>query len=136
MLVKNNMGWNLFDDFFNDPVFQGKAEQQQVVMRTDIMEKEGNFLLEIELPGFQKDDLQIELKDGYMKVSAQRAAAADVKYLHRERQMGSCSRTFYVGADLREEDIRAAYRDGVLYLAFPNTESRKKEEKQKFIPID
>ena len=128
LIPRRNYGLNLFDEFFNDPFFTGSREKAEEpknlpVMRTDIREKDGNYLLDVELPGYSKEDIRIELKDGYLTITAQASVESDeqakVSYIHRERYTGSCKRSFYVGEQLRQEDIHAAFTNGVLRLTVP-----------------
>ncbi len=142
LIPRGNYGLNLLDDFFNDPFFTNSSEKQEPakkmpVMRTDILEKDGNYILEIELPGYGKDEIQAELKDGYLTVTAGRQgnAAPEGTYLHRERYTGACKRTFYVGEELRQEDIHAAFANGVLRLTVPK-EVPKVETAPKYISIN
>ena len=101
MLVpRNNFGLDLFDDMFKDPFFERRSTKP--VMKTDIKEKDGNYVMDIDLPGFAKEDINAELKDGYMTVTATKNESNDKKdedgnYIHRERYTGSCSRTFVCG---------------------------------------
>ena len=102
LIPRRNYGLNLFDEFFNDPFFTGSREKAEEpknlpVMRTDIREKDGNYLLDVELPGYSKEDIRIELKDGYLTITAQASVDSDeqakVSYIHRERYTGSVSYT-------------------------------------------
>ena len=142
LIPRGNYGLNLLDDFFNDPFFTGSSEKQapaqkMPIMRTDISEQGGNYILEIELPGYGKDEIQIELKDGYLTVTAQHGQGQEHAgtYLHRERYTGGCKRAFYVGEQLRQEDIRAAFANGVLRLTVPK-DAPKAENSPKYISID
>lgn len=102
------------------------------VMRTDISENASDYCVEIELPGFSKKDISLQLKDGYLIVSAKKRGdeeKSERQYLRRERTVESCSRTFYVGKDLVASDIKAKLTDGVLTLAIPKeVETPKGEE--------
>lgn len=143
LIPRGNYGLNLLDDLFNDPFFSGSGEKQESakkmpVMRTDIREENGFYVLEIELPGYSKEDIQAELKDGYLTVTAQGApkeAQSKGAYLHRERYTGACKRTFYVGDELRQEDIRASFANGLLCLTVPK-ELPKVQAAPKYISID
>lgn len=142
LIPRRNYGVNLLDDFFNDPFFTGSDSKQEdskklPVMRTDIQEKGENYVLEIELPGYRKEDIQAELKDGYLTVTAKgqdKNQSNSDAYLHRERYTGSCKRSFYVGDQLRQEDIHASFTNGLLQLTFPK-EAPKVEEVPKYISI-
>lgn len=137
---RNSFGLDLFDEMFKDPFFS-RADNTKAVMKTDIKEKDGDYLMEIDLPGFQKEDINAELKDGYMTITATKNESNDTKdedgnYIHRERYTGSCSRTFYVGDGVTEEDIKASFKDGTLHLIIPKEEPKKLEEQKKLISIE
>ena len=140
MLVprKNRYGLGLFDDFFNDPFFHPNEKVIPAMMKTDIKEKEGNYILEMDIPGFSKEDIKIDLEDGYLTVIARtRKEEIDEengKYIHKERFYSSCKRSFYVGNSVNENDINANYDKGILTLSFPSKKDDKKEEK-KYIEI-
>ena len=110
------------------------------LMRTDIKETEDSFELEVELPGYKKEDVKAHLKDGYLTINVSKNENNDVKdengkYIRRERYSGSMSRSFYVGEDVQESDIKARFEDGILKLAFPK-EQPKKIEEPKYISIE
>lgn len=144
LIPRRNYGLNLFDEFFNDPFFSGASEKSEdnkrlPVMRTDITEKDGNYLLEIELPGFKKEDIRAELKDGYLTISAETSESSENKddkgtVIRKERYTSSCKRTFFVGEQTRQEDIKAGFEDGVLKLQVPK-DAPKIEETPKYIEI-
>lgn len=139
MMPRNNFGFDLFDEMFKDPFFS-RRENQNAVMKTDIREKDGDYLMDIDLPGFSKDDISAELHDGYMTVTAKKEENNDEKddkgnYIHRERYSGSCSRRFYVG-DISEADIKASFKDGTLHLEIPKEDPKKLEEQKKLISIE
>lgn len=137
MIPRKRNEFDLFDDMFGmDPFFERK---EMKLMRTDIREKGDNYIIEIDLPGYDKEDIQIEMEKGYLKVSAKTTKetdnSEDEKYIHKERFYGECSRSFYVGENLKEEDIKAAFKNGILTLTFPKEQPKKLEEK-KYIQID
>lgn len=140
---KNNFGFglDLFDEMFRDPFFGRATTNTSGLMKTDIKEQDGKYLMDVDLPGFQKEDIKAELKDGYMTINAVKNESNDTKdengnYIHRERYTGSCSRTFYVGEGITEEDIKASFKDGTLHLTIPKEEPKKLEEQKKLISID
>ena len=143
MLMPSIFGENLFDDFMMNPWrsdFFTSSSGTKYMMNTDVKEKENSYELDIELPGFKKEDVRAELKDGYLTVSASRNGNNDEKdekgsYIRRERYSGSCSRSFYVGEGVRQEDIHAKFEDGVLKLKVPK-EDKKKIEEKKYIAIE
>ena len=131
----------LFDDMWNDPFFTRSYERSSSqVMRTDIHEKDGNYVVEMELPGYAKEDIKADLKDGYLTITAHKNETKEEKdakgnCIHKERYTGTCNRSFYVGEELTQEDIKAAFTDGVLKLQFPK-EVKKQEEQPKLITIE
>ena len=131
---RNRNGLDFFEDVFGDPFFEQKENK---IMKTDIKEKEGNYILEIDVPGYQKEDIQIELHDGYLTVTASKNEENEekkAKYLRRERFSGMCTRSYYVGDAIKEEDIKANFKNGILSIEFPK-EPEQKIENKKYIPI-
>ena len=122
------------DDMFSSPFFRG-SRTQMPSMKTDIKEKDGMYLLDIDLPGFEKENIKAELNDGYLTISATRNTSEDKSdeesgYVYRERSCGSCSRSFYVGENLTQEDIKAKYENGILRLSVPKKEAKPVETKK------
>lgn len=138
--AKRNYGFDLFDDFFNDSFFTAPVRANNTLMRTDIKDNGTDYLLDVELPGFKKEDIKAELKDGYMTISASHEDSkdekdADGKLIRQERYSGSCKRSFYVGEDVKQEDIKASFENGVLKLQFPKEAPKAIEETPKYIQI-
>ena len=139
---------NLFDDFFEFPFFDDRAERKlyghnaKNIMKTDIKEHKDGYELEIDLPGFHKDEIQAELKDGYLTISAAKQLNQDEKekesgkYIRRERYIGSCHRSFYVGDEITQEDIKAEFKHGILKLFVPKKEAKPEVEQRKFVSIE
>ena len=126
---------DLIDDVFGTPGFSGNNS----LMKTDIREKDGMYLLDIDLPGFCKEEIKISLYNGTLTVTAEHARNDEEKnakgrIIRQERYMGSCSRSWYVGDAIRDTDIKAAFHDGILTLEIP-TEQKKEENEKKFIEI-
>ena len=119
------------DWFHMDRALYGKHAKQ--LMKTDVKESENGYEMAIELPGFQKKDIQVELKDGYLTVTAQKTLDTEAhpsqKLLRQERYTGACCRSFYIG-DVKAEDVKGRYDAGVLTLAFPKEEPPKPEAKR------
>ena len=123
---------NLFDDFFDDdfmrfPVWSGRSplygKHAKNLMKTDVRETENTYEVDIDLPGFKKDEIKVDLKDGYLTVSAAKGLDRDKqdkdgKYIRQERYAGACSRSFYVG-DVESTDVSAKYEDGILKISLP-----------------
>ncbi len=127
---------NVFDDdFFTD--FKGR----KAIGNTDIKELENKYELEVELPGFAKEDIKAEVKNGYLVVSASHNENKDEKdeegrYIRKERYTGQCMRSFYVGNYVNEEDIKAKFENGILKLEVPKKEEQPKVEEKKYIQIE
>ena len=132
--MKNELSRKSDFDFFDEAMhdfftpFYGRRGVQKY-MRTDIKENENDYLMEVELPGLDKQDIHIELKDGYLNISASKSEKQEGgkdNYIHRERSF-SCQRSYYVG-DVRSEDIKAKYENGILSLTIPKLSEKKAEE--------
>lgn len=146
MLMPSIYGENLFDDFFDDfarPMksFAGYHTPAASVMKTDIKETKEGFELDIDLPGFKKEDVKAQLKDGYLTISAETKKDdgqknEDGKYIRRERYFGTCSRSFYVGDDITENDIKARFEDGILKIGVPKKDPKPAVENTKYISIE
>lgn len=126
---------DMFDDLFHDPFDYSSVDS----MRTDIVEKDGHYLLNMELPGYKKEDIQLELKDGYLMISATKNYDNEEKdeeghVIRRERYRGSCNRSFFVGDKITEEDIQATFTNGELKIGVPKDTTPQVEDK-KYIPI-
>ena len=138
-------GENLFnDDWMNfgfpevDKALYGKHAGH--VMKTDVKETDAGYEVDIDLPGFKKDEISAKLDDGYLTISASKGLDKDEKnkegkYIRKERYAGAMSRSFYVGGDVTEEDIKAKYEDGILRLSIPKKEAKAVENK-KYIAIE
>ena len=137
-MLPSIFGENLFDDFFSDPfgmmVSQGRdplyGKHAKNLMKTDVRETEGTYELDVDLPGFTKDEVNVELKNGYLTIQASKGLDKDEsdkkgKYIRQERYAGACSRSFYVGEDVEAGEVAAKFENGILQLSIP-----KKEHKQ------
>ena len=144
MMMPSIFGGNLFNDDWMDFSFPDidkelYGKHAKNLMKTDVKEKDGNYEVAIDLPGFKKDEITAELKDGYLTISAAKGLDKDEKdkdgkYIRRERYAGNMSRSFYVGEHLNEEDIKAKYEDGILKLSMPK-EAKKELPKSSTIAI-
>ena len=135
MLMPSVFGENLLDGLWGSN-FTGYGYEGAELMKTDVKENEKDYELTMNLPGVKKEDVKAELKDGYLTVSASANSSQDEKdqkgkYLRRERYSGSCTRSFYVGSDVKQEDIKAKYENGTLKLVIPKKEEKKPEEEAK-----
>ncbi len=141
-----NWGDDLFDDFFDSfasPVRSrlGYHPAETGIMRTDVKENDNNYELDIDLPGYKKEDVKAELKDGYLTISAETKTGNDKKdkdgkYIRRERYYGTCSRSFYVGEDVTIEEIKAKFENGILKVSVPKKEPKSAAEEGKYITIE
>ena len=126
MLVPRRNNFDLFDDFFEDDFFPRKERN---LMKTDIREKDDKYLVDVDLPGFEKENINLSLENGYLnihaKVDKNEENGKKEKYVHRERFFGECSRSFYVGEDIKEEDIHAEFKNGILKLEIPKKDQKK-----------
>ena len=144
MLMPSIFGEDLFDDFMGYPTGRQAAAYPQVkdMMKTDIQEMKDGYKMEVDLPGFKKDEITVELDDGYLTISAAKGLDQDEKekesgrYIRRERYAGACSRSFYVGEGVTEEDIKAEFKHGILTLVVPKKEAKPAVEQKKYIAIE
>ena len=152
MLMPSIFGEDLFDNFMKDfPFFDDNAESNvekklygrrgKNLMKTDIKETEGGYELEMDLPGFTKDEIQMHLKDGVLTVSAAKGLDKDEEdkkgnYIRKERYAGSMSRSFYVGKHVTVEDVHPKYESGILSFSVPKEEAKPVEEKKHYISIE
>ena len=142
MLVPRVMHNDLFSDWMKDfPTANDfwRAPKNDV-MKTDVKETDDSFILEIDLPGYGKEDVQASLEDGYLTVSAQKNESNDEKddngkYIRRERFYGNCSRSFYVGDTVTDQDIAAKFENGILTMTVKKVDVKEIEKKQ-FIQIE
>ena len=137
-MLPSIFGENLFDDFFDDnfgmyPMWNGRnplyGKHAKNLMKTDVRETEDTYEVDVDLPGFKKDELSVELKDGYLTISAAKGLDKDEqdkkgKYIRQERYAGACSRSFYVGG-VKPEEVSAKYEDGILKLTMPKRVKRE-----------
>ena len=146
-MLPSIFGENLFDDFFDDafdkhffnmknPLYGKHAKN---LMKTDVRETENSYELDVDLPGFKKDEVNVDLKDGYLTISAAKGVDKDQqdkagKYIRQERYAGACSRSFYVGWDVEPDEISAKFESGILQISVPK-ETRKPEVKSTSVSI-
>ena len=146
MLMPSIFGENLFDDFFGDFPFYYDKDMKNVekklygrkashVMKTDIKETDNGYELVVDLPGFTKDEVQATLENGYLTISAEKGLDKDEKeketghYIRKERYAGACSRSFYVGEDVEQADIKAEFKHGILTLFVPKKAAKPAAKK-------
>ena len=151
MLMPSIFGNDMFGDFFTDPWFDDKefkdmqkklyGHRAKNVMSTDVKELENGYELEMDLPGFKKDEIKASVENGYLTISAARGLDEDEKdkksgkYIRRERYAGACERSFYVGEGISQDDIKASFQHGILKLFIPK-EPEKSVEEKKYVAIE
>ena len=138
MLPRKRSDFNLWDKMFSDPFFT--EERENKFMKTDIKEKKDKYIIDMDLPGYEKENIKIEINNGYLIVNAKTSHHEDEKeegkYVKKERFVGECSRSFYVGEELKEDDIKASFKNGTLKIEVPKKEESKNIPEKKYIPID
>ena len=136
MMLVPRKRFDLFDDFFNDDDFF--TRRQPNLMKTDIREKKDRYVIDVDLPGFEKENIKLSLNDGYLEISAKvekEDNSDEEKMVRQERFYGECSRSFYVGDEIEEEDINAEFKNGILKIEVPKKEAEKKLPESKQIEI-
>ena len=155
MLLPRVFGEDLFDDFFgwdDFPFFDDKASRNvekklyghraKNLMKTDIRETDTEYELTIDLPGFKKEEVHASLENGYLTISAAKGLDEEEKekktgrYIRKERYAGACQRSFYVGDEITEEDIKGEFKHGILRLTIPKKEAKPAVEEKKYIAIE
>ena len=137
MMLVPRRNFDLFDDFFDDGFFSKKEKN---LMKTDIRETKDKYIIDIDLPGFDKENINLSLNKGYLEISAkvdreEKNEEEEEKYVRKERFYGECSRSFYVGEDITEEDIQAEFKNGILKIEVPKLDENGKSEETKQIEI-
>ena len=137
MMLMPRRDFDVFDDLFKDDFFKGKEKSN--LMRTDIRETDNSFILDIDLPGYKKEDIKIDVTDGYLTINAKTSTENNEEekgnVVRRERFMGEVSRSFYVGDDVETENIKAAFKNGTLCLEIPKVDSESSKPEKKYIEI-
>ena len=154
MLMPSIFGENLFDDFFGDfPFYYDDRAMKDTekklygrkanhIMKTDIKEMDNGYELVVDLPGFKKDEIQASLENGYLTISAEKGLDKDEQeketghYIRKERYAGACSRSFYVGEAVKQEDIKAEFKHGILTMFVPKKEAKPAVEQKNGISIE
>ena len=139
MMLPSIFGENLFDEFFDEPFgmmpsFRGRnplyGKNARNLMKTDVRETENSYELDVDLPGFKKDEIQLQLENGYLTISAAKGLDKDQKdqqgrYIRQERYAGACSRSFYVGEQVEPKDVSASFEDGILKISLPKNSPKE-----------
>ena len=139
MMLPSIFGENLFDEFFDEPFgmmpsFRGRnplyGKNARNLMKTDVRETENTYEVDVDLPGFKKDEIQLQLENGYLTISAAKGLDKDQKdqqgrYIRQERYAGACSRSFYVGEQVEPKDVSASFEDGILKISLPKNSPKE-----------
>ena len=137
MMIPRRNHFDLFDEMFRDPFF---SEGESKLMKTDINEKKDKYVIDIDLPGYEKENIKIEIQEGYLTIHAKVNKEEDDKekgkFVRKERYMGECSRSFYVGENVKEEEIKAKFKNGTLTIEVPKKDDKKELPEKKYIPIE
>jgi len=139
LLVRDDGDFDFFGSMFRDllemPAIKHEFKEMEHSMKTDIKENENGYKLEVEMPGYDKSNINMHLENGYLAISAQKTENKDQtdkkgNYIRRERKFGSCSRSFYVGDNIKEEDIDAKLEQGVLVVNIPKNKPQVENKKE------
>lgn len=136
MMLMPRRDFDLFDNFFKDDDFFIK--KQSNLMKTDVKEKKDKYEIKVDMPGFEKENINLSLNNGYLEISAKmdkEDSDEEEKYVRRERFYGECSRSFYVGDEITEEDIKAEFKNGLLKIDIPKKDNQKDQKEIKQIEI-
>ena len=146
-MLPSIFGENLLDEFFDEPweksLFGARnplyGKHAKNLMKTDVKETGDHYEVDIDLPGFQKDEISVELQNGYLTIQAAKGLDKEEqdkkgKYIRQERYAGACSRSFYVGEDVEPEEVSAKFEDGILTISVPKA-VKKQLPKQTSINI-
>ena len=138
MIPRRRNEFDLFNDFFGGDDFFTRRES--AIMKTDIKEKKDSYVIDIDLPGYEKENISLDLKDGYLNVSAKVEKEEhnddNEKFVHKERFYGHCSRSFYVGEQITENDVKAEFKNGILKITVPKKDEKKELPEAKHIAIE
>ena len=137
MMIPRRHNFDLLDDVFGDAFFNERASK---LMKTDIKEKEDKYVIDIDLPGYEKEGIELNIQDGYLTVHAtvnkDEKDEEKGKFVRKERFSGECTRSFYVGENVTEDEIKAKFRNGTLTIEVPKKEEKKEIAERKCIPIE
>ena len=136
MMLVPRKNFDILSDLFNDPFF---TSNESKIMKTDIKEHSNKYELLVDLPGFNREDIKMHIEDGYLIINAKTSNEEDDsengKYVRKERYYGECSRSFYVGDNITEEDIKANFKNGTLNIEVPKKEEKEKTPEKRYIEI-
>ena len=137
MMIPRRRDFDLLDDMFSDAFFN---EGESKLMKTDIKEKKDKYVIDIDLPGYEKEGIKLNIQDGYLtvhaSVSKEEKDEEKGKFVRKERYSGECSRSFYIGENVTEDEIKAKFRNGILTIDVPKKDDKKELPEKKYIPIE
>ena len=139
MLVPRRRDFDFLDDIFDEPMFNFSHNN---IMKTDIKDHKNSYEIVVDLPGYEKDNIEMTINDGYLTINAKTKHEVNEgneegsKFIRKERYYGECSRSFYVGNTIKEEDIKANFKNGVLSVSVPKKDPKKEISEKKRIQID
>ena len=137
MMIPRRRGFDLLDDMFGGVFFN---EGESKLMKTDIKEKKDEYVIDIDLPGYEKEGIKLNIQDGYLTVHAtvnkEEKDEEKGKFVRKERYSGECSRSFYVGENVTENEIKAKFKNGTLTIEIPKNEEKIELPEKKYIPIE
>ena len=137
MMIPKKNDFDLLEDMFFDPFFRTNENK---MMKTDIKEHENSYTIDVDLPGYDKENIKVAIDDGYLTVHATMDNSNEDtekgKFVRRERYFGECSRSFYVGDNIEVEDIKASFKNGTLTLEIPKKEEKKELPEKKYVQIE
>lgn len=137
MMIPRRRDFDLLDDMFSDAFFN---EGESKLMKTDIKEKKDKYVIDIDLPGYEKEGIKLNIQDGYLtvhaSVSKEEKDEEKGKFVRKERYSGECSRSFYIGENVTEDEIKAKFKNGILTIDVPKKDDKKELPEKKYIPIE
>lgn len=137
LMIPRRNDFALLDDIFKDPFFNNN---ENGLMKTDIKENDDSYSIVVDLPGYSKDNIKVEVEDGYLTIHAtinnENEETKKGKFVRRERYFGECSRSFYVGDSVETTDVKAAFKNGILSLEIPKKEDKKEIPEKKYVEIE
>ncbi len=137
MIPRKRNDFDLWDDVFKDPFFDRTTPEK--VMKTDVKEKDNEYVIDVDLPGYEKENIQLEIDNGYLNIHATANSKNDEddgKFVRKERFFGECSRSFYIGDEIKEEDIKASFKNGTLRIQIPKKNEDEQIPEKKYIQIE
>ncbi len=139
MMLVPRRNYDLFDDFFDDSFFGKNEKHVHPMMKTDIRETDESYIIDVDLPGVSKENIKIDVEDGYLNINSRVDSSNEDEnegtFIRRERYVGECSRSFYIGEDVKSEDIKASFKNGILSLCVPKVDVKKEIPEKKYVEI-